>query len=139
MEDYLEAVLTLTGRDGQARVSDIAQLTGVSKCSVTAALKHLARAGLVDYDPYRAVRLTAIGRTAAGKVRHKHDALARFMTQVLSLDAGVAEANACRIEHVVDNCVLRRLAMLAEFVLHGQPPGQSWRESFSEFRARQES
>lgn len=119
LEDYLEAVVVLVRAGGTARVRDIAARTDVSMCTVTAALKQLARAGLVNYDPYKVVTLTDRGRAAGERILAKHAALVDFLVNVLGLDPARAEANACRIEHVVDDQVLGRLSLLCAFLAGG--------------------
>jgi DtxR family Mn-dependent transcriptional regulator len=133
LEDYLEAVLMLVRAKGAARVRDIAASINVSKPSVTAALKQLAEGGLVHYDPYEWVTLTVRGRAIGRRIRHKHDALRLFLSEVLGVEEAAAEANACRMEHVVDNQVLARMSLLADFV-HNCPPGS--RRWVREFLAR---
>ena len=139
LEDYLEAIGNLASRNGVARVRDIAARTHVSKSSVTAALKQLARAGLIHHDPYQLITLTPRGRARADAIRRKHDALREFLVDVLNVDSDTAEANACRMEHVVDEEVLRRLTMLAEFVQEGPPEGDDRLDGFSEYCRRRES
>ncbi len=138
LEDYLEAVLMLIRQTGAARVRDIAARTDVSMSSVTAALKQLAQVGLVHYDPYELVRLTGEGEVLAEKILHKHDALASFLRNVLNVDAETAEANACRMEHVVDDQVLRRLGLLVAFLGESPPEGEDWMESFSAYCRQRE-
>lgn len=132
-EDYLEAVLLLVRRDGVARVRDIAQRTRVSKPSVTAALRHLSREGLVRYDPYEWVTLTPRGQAVGGRISAKHDTLRSFLIHVLGVDAASAEENACRMEHVVDDRVLARLTQLAEFI-QSRPQDRRWLEEFAAYR-----
>ncbi len=139
LEDYLEAVWELVRRDGVARVRDIAARTKVSKSSVTAALKQLAQADLVHYDPYQLVTLTRRGKAAAKTIRGKHDALRRFLVDVLDVDPATADANACRMEHVVDNQVLRRLKMLVEFIQESSPHGEDRLDRFSAYCRQRES
>ncbi len=133
LEDYLEAVLVLVRRDGVARVSDIASATNVSKSSVTAALKHLAEDGLVHHDPYQFVTLTPPGLALAEKVLDKHKLLTVFLTDVLRINATEAEENACRMEHVMDDMVLERMSMLAEFIQGCPPDGTEWMKKFSDY------
>lgn len=133
LEDYLEAVLFLVQRDGAARVRDIAASTAVSKSTVTAALKQLAQEGLADYGPYQLVRLTPKGQALAQDVQHRHDALSDFMVKVLGVDPKTAQANACRMEHVVDAEVLERLKLLSAWSEHSGPNGRQWMESFRRF------
>lgn len=115
-EDYLEAVLGLENSNGVARVRDIAAGVCVNKSSVTAALKQLSSDGLVNYSPYRLVTLTARGRQLARRVRQRHDALSQFLQDVLGVAPEAAQANACRIEHVVDDHVLHRLQALSAWM-----------------------
>ncbi|MFA6176565.1 MAG: metal-dependent transcriptional regulator, partial [Phycisphaerae bacterium] len=51
-EDYLEAIYNLVSLHKVARSKDIAESLGVSRASVTGAIKLLSDKGLVDYKPY---------------------------------------------------------------------------------------
>jgi DtxR family Mn-dependent transcriptional regulator len=112
LQDYLEAILRLEEQDDAARVSDIASRVGVGKPAVTSAMKTLAARGLVNYEAYHCVTLTEKGRRLADEIQHRHVVLRQFLTQILALDAQVADVNACRMEHAVDEDVLDRLAQL---------------------------
>ncbi len=133
LEDYLEAVLVLVRQDGVARVRDIAAATNVSKSSVTTALKHLSDEGLINHDPYQYVTLTPHGQELAQKVLDKHELLTAFLTDVLNIDLTEAEENACRMEHVVDDIVLERMSMLAEFTRQCPLGGKDWIGKFSAY------
>jgi len=116
LEDYLEAILALSRDDGEARVRDISERLSVHKSTVTAALKTLADKALVVHEPYGGVALTAAGRHIAVRVAHSHDVVKAFLKDVLLVDGHTAEANACRMEHVMDKLVLERLVAFAEFM-----------------------
>lgn len=133
LEDYLESILLLVRRGRVARVRDIAARAGVGMPSVTAALKALSSKGLVNYDPYQVVTLTAHGRELAEDISKRHVTLRRFLVEVLGLDGAVAEANACRMEHAVDNSVLGKLAALAEFLRMCPQVKSTWLEDFENF------
>jgi DtxR family transcriptional regulator, Mn-dependent transcriptional regulator len=109
LEDYLEAIWLLVRRHQVARVRDIAGHLKVGMPSVTAALKSLAQRKLVNYEAYGFVTLTEEGAALAQSITGRHDDLRRFLGEVLGLDAVTAEANACRMEHAVDETVLTRL------------------------------
>ncbi len=140
-EDYLEAVLALVEAKGAARVRDLAAALGVSKPSVTAALRQLARGGLIQYQAYEWVLLTPRGRLEGRKVRRRHDALQAFLTDVLGVEKRLAQDNACRMEHVVDDDVLARFSRLAEFIQRrraGRSAGRTaWLAGFERY-CRQE-
>lgn len=128
LEDYLEAVLLLVRRDRVARVRDIAKALGVGMPSVTTALKALAQRGLVNYDPYQVITLTEGGRQAAEGVSQRHEVLRRFLVEVLGLDEATAQANACRMEHAVDEQVLDRMRRFADFIRRCPRAGRDWDE-----------
>jgi len=130
LEDYLEGISRLVARDGVARVRDIAAEMSVHKSTVTSALKGLAEKGLVNYSPYEVITFTSKGKKAAEEVVRRHEIIRRFLSDVLSVDEGVAEANACRMEHVVDREVLDRLAMFGEFARTCPRAGKDWLEHF---------
>ncbi len=115
-EDYLEAILALIRREQVARVRDIAKRLDVGKSAVTAALKTLSKRDLVNYDPYQFITLTAQGRQAAEQVEDRHLTLRRFFECVLGMDIDAAEANACRVEHGVDDEVIAGISNLADFM-----------------------
>jgi DtxR family Mn-dependent transcriptional regulator len=133
LEDYLEAILAVIRQKRVARVRDIADRVGVGMPSVTAALKTLAERGLVNYEAYRAVTLTARGREVAEEVSRRHVLLRRFLVDVLGLDAETAEANACRMEHAVDEPLLERLARFAAFLRDCPRTGEDWIEQFADY------
>ncbi len=153
LEDYLEAILTLTEGEGAAHVKRIAERLEVTMPSVTGALQSLAERRLVNYRPYGAVTLTGRGRKVAKRVSVRHDLLNRFFEEVLGLGAESAEENACRIEHVMDDDALERLASYVEFsetcplkictwhggfgrFCEGEPGGKGCEERLQELVAR---
>jgi DtxR family Mn-dependent transcriptional regulator len=68
LEDYLETIYWIVQDSQVARVKDIAKSLGVSKPSVTGALRALASKGLVNYDRYQYITLTDEGRQVAQKL-----------------------------------------------------------------------
>ncbi len=125
LEDYLEAISRLVLKNGIARVRDIAQMLSVHKSTVTAALKSLADKGLVNYAPYEMTTLTPRGSELALEVIGRHEVIRRFLADVLRIDKDAADANACRMEHVMDRDVLRRLAQFAERIRTHDQRGHS--------------
>jgi DtxR family Mn-dependent transcriptional regulator len=139
MEDYLEAIYALVQEEGFARVGDIARRLKVRMPSVTGALRALAERDLVRYEPYRYVRLTTPGRRAAARVAKRHEALTRFLTHVLKLDADEARQNACGMEHALSDRALDRMVRFVEFVRRCPRGGEAWIRSFRKFCDRGET
>ena len=107
-EDYLETILILHREMGMVRSVDVARHMDVSKPSVCHAVAVLQEGGFLAVDRDHFLHLTEQGRIIAEKIYERH----RFFTDRL-IEAGVdpktAEADACRIEHVISEETFRRL------------------------------
>lgn len=101
MENYLEAIYELSGGSSGARVSDIAERLGVTKASVNSAMSTLAEKGLVVNEKYKEVFLTPTGLERAKLTSDKHHIIRKFLTDVLKVNADIADKDACSIEHVI--------------------------------------
>ncbi|MFH1140008.1 MAG: metal-dependent transcriptional regulator [Pseudomonadota bacterium] len=116
LEDYLEAICFLQKQDRVARAKDIAERLGVTRPSVTSALKSLAENGLISHEPYSYVVLTPAGEAVAEEITRRHGVLRDFFENFLSLPPDQADANACRVEHAVDSEAMDRLVAFLEFL-----------------------
>ena len=133
LEDYLEAIFNLAGDSNVARSKDIASLLGVSKSSVTGALRVLKRKGLANYKPYDYVTLTEAGRAAAAEVVRKHNILKSFFVNVLGIEMDIAQQAACKAEHALGTEVIARLLRFIEFVTQENKDGYDLASKFEEF------
>ena len=133
LEDYLEAIFNLAGEDNMAHSKQIAELLGVSRASVTGALRILKKKGLVNYKPYDSVTLTSPGRAAAADVVRKHNILTSFFVNILGVDSQVAQQTACRAEHVLGPKVISRLLCFIEFVTRSSKAGYDVADGFRKF------
>jgi DtxR family transcriptional regulator, Mn-dependent transcriptional regulator len=114
LEDYLEAILQLERDSRVARVSEIAGQLGVSRPSVTGALKHLGARQLITHVRYGHVTLTQQGARIALEVERRHVAIRGFLTGVLGIPLDRAEITACKLEHILEPEVLEYFMAHAE-------------------------
>ncbi len=105
-EMYLKAICELEQQNSVVRIVDIAARMGFSKPSVSRAINVLRENGYIAHSPYGDVALTEKGRELARRIYNTHRLLTAFFTQVLKLDPDMAEADACRIEHVISQQAL---------------------------------
>ena len=110
LEMYLETISVLHEKNRVARVTDIARALGVSKPSVHVALHELERRGLIEHENYGEVFMTPEGKETSAAIRSRHETLTAFLRDCLGVGAEVAEKDACRIEHVVSDETLARIA-----------------------------
>lgn len=101
-EDYLEAILVLFNRHGEVRSVDIARELGVTKPSVSNAMKVLREGGFIKMDENGFITLTDDGRYVAEKIYEKHLVLTEWLKS-LGVDEKVSEQDACKIEHVISD------------------------------------
>lgn len=108
MEDYLEAVLVLQQKHGYIRCVDVAGYLGVTKPSVSRAVKELSKKKCLLKKDDGTLSLTEQGRQIAQQIYEKH----QFFTKQL-IEAGVprdiAVQDACRLEHVITETSFNKL------------------------------
>ena len=107
-EDYLETILVLQKKLGMVRSVDVARHMEVSKPSVCHAVATLRDGGFLTMDEDHFLHLTDVGREVAEKIYERHC----FFTEQLiaaGVDPRIAEADACRIEHVISNESFQKL------------------------------
>jgi len=136
LEDYLEAIYNLTAETEEIRSKEIAAKLRVARPSVTGALRALKEKGFVHYQPYRSISLTSRGRTAAKQVVRKHDVLSSFFTDVLGIEAELAQQVACRAEHSLGSEVIDRLLSFIEFVNRSASDGYDIARRFKRFHKK---
>ena len=112
-EDYLEAVLVLQRKQGMVRSVDLARHMGFSKPSISHAVGVLKNGGFLTVDDDGFLHLTVVGREIAEKIYERH---LFFMEQLIAagVDPKTAEADACRIEHIISDESFDRLKEAAE-------------------------
>lgn len=125
-ENYLETILLLIRTHAVARSRDIAARMKVTRASVTGALQALGERGLVNYEPYGFVTLTASGEAAAVRVLGRHEVLRDFFINVLAIEQAEADEAACRMEHGISKHIVDRLVDFAEFVEKCPRAGNKW-------------
>ena len=113
MEDYLEAVLVIQQQKGYVRCVDVADYLGVTKPSVSRAVKELSKKKCLLKKDDGTLSLTDSGLQIATQIYEKH----LFFTKQL-VEAGVpeeiAKKDACKLEHVISEESFVKLKSLFE-------------------------
>ena len=99
-EDYLEAILIIGKEKGKVRSIDVAKYLGITKPSVSVAMKNLRNEGFIDVDEKGLLSLLPPGEEIANKTYEKHVTL-RDMLISLAVNRETATLAACRMEHVI--------------------------------------
>ena len=131
MEDYLESIMMLSDGARGVRVTEVSKALGVTKPSVTAALKKLAQDGLVNHERYGYVELTAEGEAIAENIFRRHEALRHFLADILNVAPQIAAEDACKMEHHLSSTTMERLIKFVEFVMTRPRGKPEWIKTFN--------
>jgi DtxR family Mn-dependent transcriptional regulator len=106
---YLEAIYYMWSEGEPLRSARLADWLGVSRPTVTVAVRRMAGYGMVRMNQRKEIELTASGRRAAEAIVRRHRIMERWLTDGLGLDWVTADEEAARLEHAVSEVVERRL------------------------------
>ena len=111
-EDYLEAMVMMREKHGYIRSVDVAEQLGVTKPSVSYAVKRLRENGYLLMDVDGRITLTEIGEAIAQRIYERHRVLTQYLIGI-GVPESIAREDACRIEHDISEetfSAIRRLA-----------------------------
>ena len=126
-ENYLKAIFKLAEAEPDTTgvsTNRIAAALATRAASVTDMLRRLAEKGLLNYEKYRGVQLTAEGQRLALLTIRKHRLWEVFLVQQLGFNWDEVHEVAEELEHVQSPLLMRRLdAFLGHPALdpHGDP------------------
>jgi DtxR family Mn-dependent transcriptional regulator len=128
VENYLKAIYaggaTLPAGQRLLPMGHLAAAVGVAPGTATTMVKALAESGLVEYEPYAGVALTAAGQKLAALVLRRHRLIELFLVRVMGYSWDEVHDEAELLEHVVTDRLIERIdEMLGrpEADPHGDP------------------
>src|SRR6185436_274808 len=113
VENYLKAIYQ--GQSSLARdqrlvpMGHVAAALGVTPGTATTMVKALAESGLVEYEPYGGVRLSAAGEKLATLVLRRHRLIELFLVQVMGMSWADVHDEAENLEHAVSDRLIDRI------------------------------
>lgn len=110
VEDYLKAIYALELDTGAAATNDLALQLEIAPASVTGMVQRLAEQGLVAYERYRGVRLTAAGRRGALRTLRRHRVIEAYLVRALGFGWDSVHEEADRLEHAASDELIDRMA-----------------------------
>lgn len=107
-EDYLKAIYIVQNDKGMVRSIDVAEQMGVSKPSVSHAVKLLRKGGFLIMNDDYTLHLTDLGKEIAKKLYERHQYFTERLTDA-GVDTDTAEAEACKMEHTISDLSFQKL------------------------------
>lgn len=123
-EDYIKTIYKLEGRGEKATTSALAAQLEVADASITDMIKKLSDKGLLHYERYQGVELTAKGRKMALTTLRRHRLWEMFLVEFLGYSWDKVHDEAERLEHVTSEELEHRLDKALGFPTvdpHGDP------------------
>ncbi len=117
LEEYLKTMYVLKKKNGNIRVTDIANIMNCTKPSVNKAIYNLKDNGLLNYESYGTIELTESGENLAKKILETYDIVYVFLKEVLNLDKETAEKEAESIKLAITDETINKLAKYVHKVL----------------------
>jgi DtxR family Mn-dependent transcriptional regulator len=113
VENYLKAIYqgqsTLPSKAMLVPMGHVANSLGVTPGTATTMVKALAESGLVEYEPYSGVRLSAAGEKLAALVLRRHRLVELFLVRVMGMSWAEVHEEAEQLEHVVSERLIERI------------------------------
>ena len=107
-ENYLETILMIKKQKGSVRSIDIANDLGVTKPSVSVAMKSFREEGYITVDENGSIELTEKGMEIANRVYERHEIIAKAL-MAIGVSKETAYEDSCKIEHDISNETFKKL------------------------------
>lgn len=107
-EMYLETILVLKKKLSSVRSIDIATELNYSRPSVSRAVNLLQNKGFITISKHGEIDFTETGYNKATSIQERHSVITKVFMK-LGAEEGVAEENACRVEHVITDELMQVL------------------------------
>ncbi len=118
VENYLKALFSLAGDSGEVSVSDLSKYLEVSKPTAHSMVKKLHTEGLVKYEKYKPLSLTARGKKAAGLILRKHRLTEMYLVEKMGFGWEQVHEIAEQIEHIKSPLFFERMDEILGFPSH---------------------
>jgi len=136
-ENYLKALLALSGESGEVNVNELSKKMGLKMPTVTSMMKALARKKLVHYEKYKPLRLTNKGKKEASLILRKHRLTEMFLVEKMGFGWESVHDIAEQIEHISYQIFFEKMDELLGYPNidpHGSPiPDKNGRMAWNEY------
>ncbi len=123
-ENYLKALLLHANESDEVNLSEISNALAVSTPSANSMVKKLHEKGLVKYEKYKPLVITAKGKKAAGLIIRKHRLTEMFLVEKMGFGWEEVHDIAEQVEHINSPAFFERMDELLDHPSidpHGSP------------------
>jgi DtxR family transcriptional regulator, Mn-dependent transcriptional regulator len=123
-ENYLKALLSLSGDSGEVNAAAISKRLGIKMPTVTSMMRKLAGKHFVEYKRYRPLRLTEKGKKEALLIIRRHRLTELFLVKKMGFGWEEVHEIAEQLEHIQTKEFFERMDIILGFPKidpHGKP------------------
>jgi DtxR family transcriptional regulator, Mn-dependent transcriptional regulator len=117
-ENYLKALFSYANEQGEVSVKDLSEKLDIKMPTVTSMMKKLSSKGLVNYQSYKPLKLTAKGRKEAGIVIRKHRLTEMYLVEKMGFGWENVHEIAEQMEHIKSPDLFDRMDKLLDHPKH---------------------
>lgn len=130
---HLMAMQELLKRNGYVRGVDIANYLNISRSSASITMRKLVNKGYIREDENKFYHFTSHGLDLVNGVLSKRRIIQLFFEKVLFLTPNLAEAEACKIEHLLNEQTGQKLISFMGYFLSGTNETKAFIKNYQEF------
>ena len=127
---HLLAIDTLSSVQGYVRATDIAGYLQLSRASVSITLKKLKEKGYIEEDQNKFLSLSHKGQDMTRVVMSNRQLMEFFFSKILGVTSETAEADACKVEHLITDETSAKLLAFIGLYFSDRPAAKSYRKEF---------
>lgn len=129
---YLLAIAAAAKEGPPPRAAAVARALEVSRAAASLQLRTLIAHGFARVDKNQGLHLTRVGADLVTRVLSKREVVRTFLSDILTVSVVTADADACKIEHLLSEETGAAIVRLIRF-LHSEHPAA--RACLAAFRA----
>jgi Mn-dependent DtxR family transcriptional regulator len=106
---YLFAIKALHKENWYARAVDIAKQLDITAGSCSTGIKWLLKKGFIEEDESKFIKLSKLWEETIEETKKNRNTFKKFFIKKLWVDEKMATINACKIEHLIDPKITKKL------------------------------
>lgn len=99
-ENYLKTLFTKADQNSEIAITDLSHYLKVSAPTANSMVKNLSQKGLVNYEKYKLISLTAKGKKEAAVIIRKHRLTEMYLVEKMGFGWEMVHEIAEQIEHI---------------------------------------
>ena len=130
---YLMAIDTIIKELHYCKAADIARKLQISRNAVSLRLNPLTQLQLISISDNKRISLTDSGKAVVNNIIAARRVSKKFLTDFLGVDSDIAEADSCKIEHLISDEMRDALLKLMQFTQEQKETSAPFLQAFKQF------